>query len=326
MNGIPDQQTLQQLIHTIEQTPPRPHQSALLTALAQALPELTFQPVLSSGGWHRAGGVYDANGNELDSDLEHWVNGELEKCADDIGRFLDRHHDAGLLVTSHDGCTHYLTASYGAAAEEFIQLEVEELQEVLDRHLIDPDQTPTDRQELVEPLTPAKVDAHPVGSPRYRFVRMVDMREVLARQPASVAGDSPLARFMSEWSQSRAAGRDHFCQHWVITGLEAFDSSMTDPSTTTPFTARPLSVHNRKLKPFHWDVTRSGAELGNQIRDFDRAASYPGAWYFHFVASKLVPETIASALKSDIDSGYSYLAEKDLGLLNNLVAKPYRAA
>lgn len=138
---------------------------------------------------------------------------------------------------------------------------------------------------------------------------------------AKIIAPSFLARFMSEWSESRAVDRGHFSEHWLITGLEQYD-----PVASTPFTATPMSVHSRTLKPFHWDVTKAGAELGNQIRDFDRAASYPGAWYFHFVASKLVPDALTSALKGDLDRGYHYLADKDLGLLNKLVANPYRAA
>jgi hypothetical protein len=66
-------------------------------------------------------------------------------------------------------------------------------------------------------------------------------------------------------------------------------------------------------------------EMGDQIRNFDRAAGYPGAWYFHIVASKLVPDTIAQSLKRDLDNGYHYLADKDLNLLSKLVANPYYA-
>lgn len=321
MNSIPDDQTLQRLINIIEKTPPRPHHSALLAAIGKEIADCSFRPVLSKGGWHRVGGVLQADGAYLSSDLETWVNAELAKCGENFGKFMERYADAGLLTTRHMGSTHYFTAVYGPAAENFLQLEVEELQEVLDRKLIDPEQPPTDRQELVEPIVRAKVDAHPVGSPRYRFVRLVDISDVLARQTVPIAGVSPLARFMSEWSESRAVDRGHFSEHWLITGLEQYD-----PVASTPFTATPMSVHSRTLKPFHWDVTKAGAELGNQIRDFDRAASYPGAWYFHFVASKLVPDALTSALKGDLDRGYHYLADKDLGLLNKLVANPYRAA
>jgi len=263
------------------------------------------------------GGVLGAGGEHLGHDLEAWVDAELAKCGDDFSEFLARH--SGLLATRHMGRTHYFAAPDGSAPEDFLQLEVEELQEVFDRKLIDPDRPPADRQELVEPIVRAKVDGHAAGSPRYRFVRLVDVRQVLAGQ--SVAqGVSPLARFMSDWSQSRAAERGRFCDHWLIAGLDRYDASVD-----TPFTAIPMSAHVRTLKPFQWDETKGGTDMGDQIRDFDRAAGYPGAWYFHVVAGALVPDTLPGALKRDLDGGYRYLADKELGLLERLVAEPYRA-
>lgn len=319
MISFPDALTLQKLISTIEATPPRPHHSTLLAAIGRVIPDNGFNHVLSLGGWHRVGGVLGADGNDLSRDLEGWVDAELAKFGEDFSLFVERYADAGLLVTRHTGRTHYFTAAYGPAAEDFFQLEVEELQEVLDRKLIDPERPPDDRQELVEPIHRAKVDAHPVGSPYYRFLRLVDVRQVVARQSAPPGGISPLARFMAEWSDSRASHSSHFCGHWIINGLDRYN-----PDASTLFSARPMSVHGRNLIPFQWDMTKSGAELGNQIRDFDRAASYPGAWYFHLVASDHVPESLGAALKGDLESGYDYLANKDLGLLNKLMASPYR--
>lgn len=319
MNCILDDQTRQRLIRITETTPPRPHHSALLAAAGLAIPDCAFRYVLTQSGWHRAGGVLGPDGKHLSHNLEAWVNAELAKCADDFGQFVEHFTAAGLLVTRHIGRTHYFVAPYGQAPEDFLQLEVEELQEVLDRKLIDPEQPAHDRTELVEPTAYVKLEAHPAGSPYYRFVRVTDIRQVLARQNAQGNEVSPLARFMSDWSQSRAADRGHFCEHWLITGLEQYS-----PDTSTALDARPMSVHTRTLKPFPWDNSKVGVELGNQIRDFDRAAGYPGAWYFHFVASKLVPDTLATALKRDLDSGYHYLAAKEQGLLERLAADPYR--
>jgi len=319
VNIISDEQTLQRFIRAIETTPPRPHHSALLAATGKALPDCEFRHVLNRGGWHRAGGIVGGDGSHLSNNLEAWVNTELAKCNDDFGQFVQRYVGAGLLATRHMGRTHYFVAPYGPAPEDFLQLEVEELQEVLDRILIDPEQPPHDRTELVEPTAYAKLEAHPASTPSYRFVRLVDVRQVLARQNALSDGVSSLARFMSDWSQSRAAYHGYFCEHWLIVGLEHYQ-----PDAVTAFTATPISVHTRTLKPFHWDNTKAGVELGNQIRDFDRAAGYPGAWYFHFITSKFVPDTLAIALKRDLDSGYQYLAEKERGLLEKLVADPYR--
>lgn len=319
MNCIADDSTQKRIIQAIDNAVPRPHHSTLLAALGEAVPECTFHYVLTKGGWHCAGGVLTADGEHLSEELETWVNTELAKCDDDFGRFMERFGDAGLFATRHVGRSHYFVAAYGSAPEEFLQLEIEELQEVMDRRLIDPQHPPFDRTELVEPTNNTRLEAHPVGSPRYHFVRMRDVRQVLEQQNKLAGGPSALARFMSDWTQSRAMESGHFCEHWLIAGLEHYQ-----PDSSMPFSIAPVSVHARTLKPFHWDESKAGPDMGNQIRDFDRAAGYPGAWYFHFVASKFVPETLALALKRDLDNGYLYLADKDLDLLKKLVANPYR--
>lgn len=316
---IPDEQTLRHFVSAIEAMPPRPHHSGLLAAAAQAFPDCPFRHVLTKGGWYRMGGVLGADGSPLGEDLEAWVDAELSRCGDDFKQFVNHYVEAGVLVTRHTGRTHYFVAPYGPAPGDFLQLEVDELQEVLDRRLIDAQHPPVDRQELVEPIDPARVEAQPVGSLRYQSARLVDIGQVLIAQDPSSAGILPLVRFMAEWSESRAADRGHFCEHWLIIGL-----AFGDHEAGTPFSAYPMSVHTRTLKPFQWDITSVGPALGDQIRDFDRAAGYPGAWYFHLIASRLVPSTLATALKRDLGSGYHYLAQKDLGLLEKLAADPYR--
>lgn len=317
--SIPDDQTLNRFIDAIDAAPPRPHHGTLLAAAGQVTPDCAFRFALTRGGWYRAGGLFDAAGNRLADDLEAWVTAELEACGDDIGQFLQRHGDAGLLVTRHVGHTHYFVAPYGPAPENFLQLEVEELQEVLDRKLIDPDHPPTDRQDLVEPSTRAAVHAHPAANPRYRFARLVDAAQVLARQhTAGTEGASSLARFMAEWTESSAADHNQFCDHWLLGDLDGYDAGID-----TPLHARPIPVRARTLEPFHWDVAQVGVDLGNQLRDFDRAAGYPGAWYFHLVAAEQVPHTLTIALKRDLDRGYSYLADRELSLLRKLLAAPY---
>lgn len=317
---IPHESTLKDVIQSIDSTPPRPHHGTLLAVLEKSLPECSFQYVMSKSGWHRAGGVLDAEGNHLASDLETWAVAELSKCDEDFEQLLNRNADKGLVATRHMGRSHYFVAAYGSAPEDFLQLEVEELQEVLDRKLFDAEQLPLDYQDLVEPIKQAKVEAHAAGSPHYRFVRLTNIADVLAKQNTQCGGISALGRFMSDWKQSRAADGGHFSEHWLIAGLEHYDLQ-----ASTPFTISPMSVHSRTLNPFQWDTSHSGAELSNQIRDFDRAAGYPGAWYFHFVSSKLVPETLMLSLIHDLDKGYQYLADKELVLLKKLVASPYRA-
>jgi hypothetical protein len=314
----PDDSTLQQFIAELETIPPRPHHSALLAAADKLVPRCDFQYAMTRGGWYRLGGVIRPDGTRLAEDLEGWVESELEACGGELDALLERHASDGLLCTRQSGRTHYFVARFGPEAPDFVQLEIEELQELLDRSLIDPEHLPTDLPELTDPLIPLSVEPHPVGRPCYHFRRMTDIRQVVARQPAPIDGPSPLVRFMSEWDQSSAGARGHFCDHWIVAVREHLDRYRN-----TVISASPISLQSRKLKSFHWSPSARGGDLGRQILAFDRAAGYPSAWYFHMVAGALVPREVAFGIAHDLDAGFRYLSDKDIILLKNWLGFPY---
>ena len=290
MNACPiDDHALRQLVAQLESTPPRPHHSGLLETANRALPGQPFHFVLSRGGWYRPGGVV-------------------------------RHGDDGLLATRHSGRTHYLVAPYGPAPADFLQLEIEELNEVLDRRLFSENDPPADLQELIDPLRPSTLEAHPVAPPHYRFRRLTDMRYAVARLPAPIGQLHPLARFLGEWMSSQRRSKDHFCGHWIV-ALREHQDRYRNPVLS----ASPVSLHARALKPFHWDAQAHGVDAASQLLAFDRAAGYPGAWYFHMVAGGLTPRDVATTPAGDLDAGFNYLREQDARLLVEWMRAPYSA-
>ncbi|TCJ11664.1 hypothetical protein EZJ19_14715 [Parasulfuritortus cantonensis] len=313
----PDDTVLQRFIVELEASPPKPHHSGLLAFAESLSPECAFRFALTQGSWYRPGGLIRTDGTRVTDDLERWADEELDACDGDLAELIDRHAAEDLVATRHAGRTHYFVAPYGPGPADFMQLEVEELQEVLDRRLIDPEHPPTDLDELTDPIEPVAVDAHAVHRPYYRFRRLTDMRRVLAGPALPGLGPTPLARFLIEWEQSRAAEKGHFCDHWILAVREHQDRYHNRLTSAVP-----VSRHARKLKSFHWHPDRRGVELGDQIHAFDRAG-YPSAWYFHLVAGALTPTAVAYAAVEDIDSGYGYLAEKDAGLLRGWVMAPY---
>ena len=149
-----DETTLSNLARDIEAIPPRPHHSGLLEIANRICPGCTFRYALNRGGWYRPGGLIDAKGVRIAESLGTWARIELDACDGDMGELVERNADKGLLVTRHTGRTHYFVAAYGSAPSDFLQFEVEELQEVLDRKLIDNGKPPEDLQELIEPIAP----------------------------------------------------------------------------------------------------------------------------------------------------------------------------
>jgi hypothetical protein len=125
----------------------------------------------------------------------------------------------------------YFTASYGPAAEEFLQLEVKELPGVLNRIIIDPTHPPDDRRQLVEPI----------------------------RQSPPVGRLSPLT-FLSEWSESRAA--QPICRSMVYCSRPgkagiAHQDFVNDVSDSTELNSNGdppplLYIPGRQLPCAHW--------------------------------------------------------------------------
>jgi hypothetical protein len=313
-----DESTIRSLADEIEATSPRPHHSSLLEIANRIRPGCTFRYALNRGGWYRPGGIITADGTRIAESQGTWAKIELAACDGDMGELVDRHVDKGLVVTRHTGRTHYFVAAYGPAPADFLQLEVEELQEVLDRKLIDADKLPEDLQELTEPISPVLLDAQAVSAPRYHFRRLIDMRQTVARASPVDSRNAALPRLLSEWAHSSAASRGHFSDHWIVALREHQDRYRNQA-----ITASLVSRHARELKPFQWNVELSGLDMHAQLQAFDRAAGYTSAWYAHLVAGTITPPKVAYAVARDLEAGFSYLPETEAALLKSWVAAPY---
>ncbi|OHC82924.1 MAG: hypothetical protein A3J87_00550, partial [Sideroxydans sp. RIFOXYB12_FULL_59_6] len=307
-------ETLNRLAADIEKISPRPHHSALLEIASRLLPDCVFKVALSRGGWYRQGGVIEADGTRIAETGDAW--GKVQ--ADDVGLLLERYADQGLLVTRHTGRTHYLVAPYGPAPVDFLQLEVEELQEVLDRKLIDPDHLPDDIQDIIEPVLSALIDAQPVGAPCYRFRRLIDMRQIVARISFANGRNGGLPRLIADWSHSSAAVRGHFSDHWIVS-LREHQDRYRNPQVSASLVSR----HARELKSFQWNQEAVGVDMSMQLQAFDRAAGYISAWYFHLVAGTITPPKIAYAVVRDLDAGFSYPPDTEVALIRSWVVSPY---
>jgi hypothetical protein len=115
-------------------------------------PELTFRQVLSRGGWYRLGGVVDANQRPSSDIWRPGPSSELAAHDDDMAALCDDYADRGLRATRLTGRTHYFVAATGAGATDFVQIEIEELQEVVCHPLFAAETgLPSGIEELIDP-------------------------------------------------------------------------------------------------------------------------------------------------------------------------------
>lgn len=285
----------------------------LLTGLENAWPDLTFKTVLTRGGWYRSGGVVDIDKARVADSLHAWA----EQWADaELQQLMDKCLRRPLFATRLLGRTHYLTAKTGVSAADFIQLEVEELQEVLERYLSDPDWLPDSLDEFIDPLDYPAMEPEPVGTSRLVFRRLFAAREML--NSLETSSTNGLSRFLRDWQASSAGSCGHFCDHWVLGVRES-----TDSDGEALIDAHPVSVSAIESSPLTPAI--SGADLATRVHSYDHEAGYPMAWFFHMVASAGVPHAVGMHVADDHDRDFNYLPARDFEVLRSWVASPYRA-
>ena len=289
--------------------------TGLLDGLGRLWPALSFRPVLSRGGWYRPGGVVDIGKLRVAESLRQWAEGL--SVNGDLQALLDSCTQRPLFATRLLGTTHYLTARTGPGAAQFMQVEVEELQEVLDRYLSDPEWLPDSLEEFIDPLEYPQLEPEPVGVPRLVFRRSFSAQELLGQLSDT---SSHLLRFMNDWSDSSASRSTHFCEHWALAVRETRDS---DGEART--SAHPVAACASELPRVVGRLT--GSELANLVHGYDRVAGYPMAWFFHMAAATTgcVPNSLGLQVAEDHQGRYSYLPDCDLDVLRRWAAMPYRA-
>jgi hypothetical protein len=286
----------------------------LQNQIQSLLPELGFDWALTRGHWHRLGGVVDADYHPVDDNIARWAERE---SAGDVDELIARYADRGYFATCLAGRTHYFTAACGSKAEDFIQLEIEELQEVLDRPLLARDWYPENLEELLDPLDYPRLEPEPIGKPHYQFRRLTPIAELLDESPQNQALVN-LRRFFEDWDRSSACESEPFCRHWILAQRE-FMNSDGDCRRI----ARPVSTFAEELPELPPGESLHGAKLANAIHGYDRHLGYPFAWYFIMLSSKAANYGLAEAVLRDQMGAYDYLPARDLKVLRDWEERPY---
>lgn len=299
-----------------ENAKPGDHGQGLVTALQPLFSGLRLRHALTRGGWHRLGGVVDAAHQPVSNNIRQWAE---EESGGDVDALIARYADAGYFATHIAGKTHFLVASTGEAPEDFIQIEVEELQEEVERILIDNDWQPDDIEEFLDPMDYPLLEPEPVGEPGYLFRRIFSIPELVAGfDPKEVEGvPGKFRRFLNEWTASSAA-QSSFCEHWLFAVRETLDSD-----GDSAYSAKPVSTHAAGPEAAKALQGLTGAELAKGIQRFDKTLGYPMAWYFFLVTHSAVSHDLASRILDDHADDYAYLAKKDLDLLEGWLDRPY---
>jgi hypothetical protein len=289
---------------------------AELVKAASAATGLDFKLAYVDDGWFRMGGVVDGHGRRLSDDIEDWVLGET---GGDMVELFNRYADAGLRFTRVTGRRLYLTVATGPAPLDFLQVEIDQVQEMLCRPVFDGDTIP-DTVEQLAVLPPWK-DATPLGQAHYvyrRVTRFTDMPELVAEH----TGDLRLKRFIEEWSASSAGAASHFSEHWVLRVVPYRNSDGEHVLEAVPLSAAAVSVPDLADAREH-DVDYNPARV---LAAVDRDAGYRMAWYFLQIARHFAPYRVVVDARDGFNAckgGVAALPDKDAAILDRWVAEPY---
>jgi hypothetical protein len=285
----------------------------LRAAIGTVLPGHEVRHALTRGGWHRLGGIVDLDGCRITHHVAEWAQ---TLSGGDVDILMQKVSDLRCFITRMNGRTHYLVIPTGEAARDFIQIEVEEVQEVLDRCITDPDWYPDSIAEFVDPLDFPRLEPEPVGAPRMIFRRLVRVEDLMESADAGPR----LRRFLDDWDRSSAGETSTFCDHWLLSIREYQDQEGDDR-----LSAKPVPILNSAAPELPDAEVARGVGLANQIHGFDRALGYPFAWYFHMLTNPKVSHRLAEAVHADLMGAYAYLPARDLKVLRDWYKEPYGA-
>ena len=303
------------IVETCAKTAVSAGPAALVKALAAALPDWKFRHAFARGGWYRLGGILGADGQRISDNLEAWVEKELDARDGDIGHLIDDYAEQTLHATRLVGQTHYLVASAGDDDRDFLQLEIEDLQEMRAHRLFANE--PTTIEELVDPRR-GNEPGQPIGLPTYTFRRLQHVGAFLNRMLAQKAEPASIHRLFDDWSRSSAGGTSTFHNHWVIATCEHLDRYHQPV-----FRAQPIATLAGDPPEFEAEPGTSGLKLQEALTHFDREVGYPMAWYFHMLTTKAVPHWVAQTTVEDALAGFAYLPQKDVDVVRNWLHRPF---
>lgn len=303
------------VVETCTKVPVSSGPVAFVKALGLALPDWKFRHALSRGGWYRLGGIVDGQGQRVSDGLESWVEAALDERDGDIHRLIDDFAGQTLYATRLVGQTHYLVAPVGDGTDDFLQLEIEDLQEMRGHQLFVND--PSTLEELIDPrLNSAAPQA--VGLPFYTFRRLQHIGAFLKRMLAQQPDPAPIHRMIEDWEKSSAGSTSTFYNHWVVATREHLDRYHQ-----SVFRAQPIATLEGEAPEFGASPDTRGLELYAALSHFDREAGYPLAWYFHMLTTKAVPHWVAQTVVEDALAGFAYLPQRDVDVVRRWLHRPY---
>lgn len=307
----------QQISELCKNIIPTQNDSSLITQIQKLYGNCPVSLAQVSDEWYRIGGVVENSGKRVALDLIEWVERTYIECGQNLQTLIEHSLEHHYIATKQTGSTLHFVIQTGDRAEDYILLEIDKISEISDRLLINEDALPEDKEDIIDPLTPALIEGFAIGHSRYQYRSKTDIKlfmDTLSQHHAEV---HPVQRFLNDWNNSTAA-KSVFCQHWLI--LPYMHTGRYGEQIVN------AEVINIQTKPMHVLENLSGKQgtsIHNLLTRFDRQAGYPFAWFFYMIKGKLVAPYNGEAVYQDITGDFAYLPAQDEAVLKAWIASPY---
>jgi len=290
----------------------------LLDRINKADTSRRYRYVVTEHDWYRAGGVLSPDGERLADSLEEWIDTHFDG---DMARFLAQYGDAGYRVTSLSGKTHFFAAGDGPGPLDFVQIEIDEVQEIMDPDKANPDQVPDSLEAIIEPPDPAQVPPDLVSPSRYvcrSVTRFSDLAESLT---SDYTGDPDFRRFLAEWEHSSASGEIAFRDCWSINVLPV----LADVGEHK-YKVRLLSPFAEKADPGEIRARGTTGPVLPILERIDQDCGFAMAWYFLLIAQRQLSQELMACIRRDLAAGHQQqggFAASDWNILESWSRNPY---
>lgn len=307
----------QQISELCKRLIPAKDDHTLLDKIQSMVPEEPVRLARTGDEWYRIGGVVDGNGNRISKDLIEWVERTFLECGQNFQTLIDHALERQLIATRQIGRTLYFVIETGSRAEDFMLLEIDKIQEVADRLVINEACLPEDQEDLVDPLNPASIESYNLGHARYHYRRKTDIRLFMETLKQHHGAEHPVQRFIDDWNRS-SAGKSIFAKDWIIRPYQH-----TGRYGEQIINAEVININTQRLPHLEDLVGKHGNALNTLLNRFDRHVGYPFAWFFYMVKGKLVSPHNGEAVYKDLSGDFAYLPARDEAVLRAWIESPY---
>ena len=328
---------------------------ALLSAFATRTDFVATQYV-ASGNEYAANParILAADGSEVASDYRGWVREQLDAHAGDVAAICAEHQDKGYLVTEVESVLHYFACDRGGAQDNFVQCEIWEEQEFVERELFArSDWTGWGRADSDDLWRGSpglgyerKSERRLIGAPTYRLECAVDMHLFTALAESTFAdhhrkaGDLRFQSTDAHTGETRIAtvrdltpGYDKRCsrerrifEDWtqssagragerICTRWAFKTSDWTDPRGERTVTFIPKWAHRKKIAGLKDTHRLDVYGLYGRLNQFDQRVGMPFAWYFYGLHGNLVLAGHLQRVLEGAERGLIVMPEHDYQIL-----------